>query len=60
MCGFKNRSVEFNESESDHVTFGDASKISIKGKDKILIHLKIEDINLSQIFTMCLTRKIIY
>ena len=60
MCGFKNRSVEFNESESDHVTFGDASKFSIKGKDKILIHLKIEDINLSQIFTMCLTRKIIY
>ena len=52
--------MEFNESESDHVTFGDASKISIKGKDKILIHLKIEDINLSQIFTMCLTRKIIY
>ena len=31
-----------------------------KGKDKILIHLKIEDINLSQIFTMCLRRKIIY
>ena len=60
MCGFKNRFVEFNESESDHVTFGDASKFSIKGKDKILIHLKIEDINLSQIFTMCLTRKIIY
>ena len=52
--------MEFNKLESDHVTFGDKSKISIKGKDKILIHLKIEDINLSQIFTMCLTRKIIY
>ena len=32
--------VEFDELESDHVTFGDASKILVKGKDKILIYLK--------------------
>ena len=32
--------IEFDELESGHVTFGDASKILVKGKDKILIHLK--------------------
>ena len=32
--------VELNELESGHVTFGDASKIQIKGKGKILICLK--------------------
>ena len=40
MCGFKNMVVELNELESGHVTFGDASKIQIKGKGKILICLK--------------------
>ena len=32
--------VELDKLESDHVTFGDASKIQIKGKGKILIRLK--------------------
>ena len=31
---------ELNESESCHVYFGDASKILVNHKDKILIHLK--------------------
>ena len=42
MCGFKNMFVELNKSESGHVTFGDASKIPMKGKGKILIRLKNE------------------
>ena len=32
--------VELDESKSDYVTFGDASKIPVKGNSKILIHLK--------------------
>ena len=32
--------VELDESKSDYVTFGDASKIPFKGNGKILIHLK--------------------
>ena len=38
MCGFKNMFVKLDEFESSHVTFGDASKILVKGK--ILICLK--------------------
>ena len=32
--------LELDKLESGHVTFGDASKIQIKGKGKILIRLK--------------------
>ena len=52
--------VELDESKSDHVTFRDTSKILVKGKGKILIHLKMEVINSSWMFTMCPTWKIIY
>ena len=40
MCDLKNIFVELDESKSGHVTFGDASKIIIKGKGQILIHLE--------------------
>ena len=38
MCDFKNMFVDL--AKSDHVTFEDVSKISVKRKDKILIRLK--------------------
>ena len=37
-CDFKNMFVDL--AKSDHVTFEDVSKISVKRKDKILIRLK--------------------
>ena len=40
MYGFQNMLVELDELENDHVTFRYASKILVKDKDKILIHLK--------------------
>lgn len=39
MCGRKNIFVEFDESVSGKITFGDESKILIKRKGKILICL---------------------
>lgn len=38
---------QIDESKSGHVIFGDASKILVKGKGKILICLKNVRINLS-------------
>ncbi|KAI4326500.1 hypothetical protein MLD38_031808 [Melastoma candidum] len=40
MCGEKSKFVELEEKATGNVTFGDASKIQIKGKDTILIRLK--------------------
>ena len=40
MCGRKSMFVELNESMSGNVSFGDYSKISMKGKGNILICAK--------------------
>ena len=40
MCGKRSMFVELNESVSGNVSFGDESKIPVKGKGKILIRLK--------------------
>ncbi|XP_022852354.1 uncharacterized protein LOC111373988 [Olea europaea var. sylvestris] len=40
MCGRKNMFVELDELVIESITFGDESKIPVKGKGKILIRLK--------------------
>ena len=40
MCRKISMSMDLDESISGNVSFGDNSKIPIKGKGKILIHLK--------------------
>ncbi|KAK2980575.1 hypothetical protein RJ640_017437 [Escallonia rubra] len=40
MCGYKHMFVEMDESMTRNITFGDMSKIPVKGKGKILIKLK--------------------
>ena len=44
MSGFKNVFAELNEFESGIIAFGDASKILVKRRGKILIHMKMEGI----------------
>ena len=52
MCGFQNMCVEANDSESNHITFGDASKILIKDKSKVLIPQKLW--KMTSIYLKCL------
>ncbi|KAK2970864.1 hypothetical protein RJ640_022306 [Escallonia rubra] len=40
MCGFEHMFIEMDESMTGNITFGDMSKIPVKGKGKILIKLK--------------------
>ncbi|XP_038889226.1 uncharacterized protein LOC120079116 [Benincasa hispida] len=40
MCGCQSMFVELDESVGGNIIFGDATKISVKGKCKILINLK--------------------
>ncbi|KAA0056914.1 Retrovirus-related Pol polyprotein from transposon TNT 1-94 [Cucumis melo var. makuwa] len=40
MCGSKSMFIELDESVGGDIVFGDATKIPVKGKDKILINLK--------------------
>lgn len=43
--------VELDKSVNGNVSFGDDSKVPLKGKGSIFIRLKMENINLFQIFT---------
>ena len=40
MCGWKSMFAELDESFSGNITFGDATKIPVKGKGNILIRMK--------------------
>jgi hypothetical protein len=40
MCGYKYIFTEIEEIMDGHVSFGDASKVKVKGQGKILIHCK--------------------
>jgi hypothetical protein len=40
ICDYKHMFTEIEEIVEDHVSFGDASKVKVKGQDKILIQCK--------------------
>jgi hypothetical protein len=40
ICGYKHMFTEIEEIVDGHVSFGDASKVNVKGQGKILIHCK--------------------
>lgn len=52
MCGRKELFTDLDETIQGELTFGDSSKISIKGKGKLKITLKKDPKNIYQMFIM--------
>ena len=52
MCGSKSMFVKLDETVGGNIIFGDATKIPIKGKGKILINFKNGKSNVYYVFDM--------